>query len=161
MTKAIITNNLNETQKVAEDLVEQIYATSEVACGGATVIGLTGDLGSGKTAFTQGFARVLGIKEKITSPTFVLQKNYKICSVKFKTNQNSKIQKFKNLIHIDAYRLDDPKELVNLGWEEIVGNPKNIIIVEWVERIKKILPKKYIQINLEHINEDKRRIRIK
>ncbi len=153
MTKTIITNNLEETQKAATDLAKQITATTGVNVDvGATVIGLTGDLGSGKTAFTQGFAKAIGIKEKITSPTFVIQKMYKL-NPPWRTTH-------KHLIHIDAYRLDDPKELVNLGWEEIAGDSRNIIIVEWAERIKKILPKNLIKINFEHMEGDKRRIKI-
>ncbi|HDO23848.1 MAG TPA: tRNA (adenosine(37)-N6)-threonylcarbamoyltransferase complex ATPase subunit type 1 TsaE, partial [bacterium] len=97
----------------------------------------------------QEFAKVLGIKEKITSPTFVIQKNYKL---------RSKNRKF--LIHIDTYRIKDPKEILDLGWKELIKDPKNIILVEWAEKIKKILPKKYIQINFEHLGENKRKITV-
>ena len=160
MIKTIITNDAAQTRKFAEELAGEIILKPELSGGinsgrgkerkEATVIGLTGDLGSGKTAFAQGFAKALGVKEKITSPTFVIEKRYKT------RNKNRK-----NLIHIDAYRIKDPKEILDLGWEEIAGDPKNIIIVEWAERIKKILPKKHIQINFEHMDGNKRRIKIK
>ncbi|NOY35514.1 MAG: tRNA (adenosine(37)-N6)-threonylcarbamoyltransferase complex ATPase subunit type 1 TsaE [bacterium] len=148
MTKTIITNSAEETRKLAENLAEKI--TASPVGSGAAVIALTGDLGSGKTAFTQGFAKALGVKEKITSPTFVIQKNYKL------QTKNHKL-----LIHIDAYRIKDPKEIIGLGWEEMISNPPNIIIMEWAERIKKILPQKHIQINFEHLGGDKRRIKVK
>lgn len=149
MAKTIITNNLAQTQRVAGDLAKKIESTT-VVDSGATVIGLVGDLGSGKTSFVQGFAKGLGIKEKITSPTFVIQKNYKL-----------KTENYKLLIHIDAYRIKNSKEIFNLGWEEIISNSRNIIIIEWAEKIKKILPKKYIQINFEHLEGDKKKIMIK
>ncbi len=97
---------------------------------GAFVIGLEGNLGSGKTTFAQGFARGLGIKEKIQSPTFVILKRFKV--------QNPK---FKNFYHVDAYRLQNPKEFLALGWEKIISKAHNIMLVEWADRITKILPK--------------------
>jgi len=158
-TKAIVADGVGQTRKLAESLAEKIAVSP--ARNGAAIIALTGDLGSGKTAFTQGFAKALGVKEKITSPTFVILKKYEIRNTKSETNSKTKKPKFKSLIHIDAYRIKDPKEILSLGWEEIVSNSKNIIIVEWAEKIKKILPKKHIQINFEHLEGDKRRIKIK
>ena len=62
------------------------------------------------------------------------------------------------LIHIDAYRLQNPKELLDLGWDELIENPRNIILVEWADKIQKILPKNYIQVKLEYIDKNKRKI---
>ena len=90
----------------------------------ATVVGLYGDLGAGKTFFTQVIAKNLGLKEDVVSPTFVIEKKYIL------TNQ-----KFANLIHIDAYRIEDSDELLSLRWREIISDPRNLILIEWPERV--------------------------
>ncbi len=115
--------------------------------GQALVLALQGDLGSGKTTFTQGLAKSLIIKQRITSPTFVITKRFKI--------QDSR---FKNLYHIDCYRLNKPEEILNLGWQEIIANPKNIVVIEWPEKIKKFLPKNTIYLKFKFINENQRYI---
>jgi len=141
-----ITDTLSQTERLAEDLVKKILKLDNKR---AVVVALVGDLGAGKTTFVQGFAKALGVKEKITSPTFVIQKKFKI--------QNSK---FKILIHIDAYRIDDSQEILDLGWEELLDNSKNIVLIEWAEKIKKILPKNTIWIKFGHISETERQIEI-
>ena len=115
----------------------------------ALIVGLSGDLGSGKTTFVQSVANVLGIEKYITSPTFVIQKKYKINSAKVD---------FENLIHIDAYRLESGRELLDLDWEEVVKNPKNIIFIEWPERVIEILPRDMKKINFKFIDEKTRKI---
>lgn len=94
----------------------------------ATVICLSGEVGAGKTTFTQSIARCLGVGEPITSPTFLIQKEYDI-------NNHAWIQK---LIHIDAYRLNNKEELEYLGWNKIIHNPHTCIIVEWPEMVSGI-----------------------
>lgn len=130
-----VTNSLEETQEIAFKLAEKLSKKK-----GPIVIALKGELGGGKTSFTQGFAKGLGIKEKVNSPTFNIFKVYK------------------NLYHFDCYRIEDPKEILDLGFEKIISNPKNIILIEWAERIKKILPKETIWINFKFIDENKREI---
>jgi len=142
----IISATIRQTGRLAEGLVKKILKLDNKR---AVVVALVGDLGAGKTTFVQGFAKALGVKEKITSPTFVIQKKFKI--------QNSK---FKILIHIDAYRIDDSQEILDLGWEELLDNSKNIVLVEWAEKIKKILPKNTIWIKFGHISETERQIEI-
>lgn len=93
----------------------------------ANVVALIGNLGAGKTTFTQAVAQSLGITENITSPTFVLEKIYKL-----------KGQKRANLIHIDCYRLDKPEELLHLGWQEISGDKNNLILVEWADKFPEL-----------------------
>ncbi len=154
MKKTVIADNLSKTKKLAEFLVgilERQKTKTSFSPTGAAVIALTGDMGSGKTSFTQGFAEALGIKERVTSPTFAIQKVYKLNPMKG--------TQYEHLIHIDAYRIEDPKEILDLGWEELISNSKNIIIVEWAERIKNILPKDRIRINFEHTEDKKRRIK--
>lgn len=100
------------------------------------IFALTGELGAGKTIFVQGFAKGLGIKEKIISPTFVLIRQHSLPAGK------------KVLYHIDLYRLDDTAELKDLGLEEIWSDPDNIVLIEWAEKIKE-LPKNAINISIQ------------
>ncbi|MCK5021838.1 MAG: tRNA (adenosine(37)-N6)-threonylcarbamoyltransferase complex ATPase subunit type 1 TsaE [Candidatus Pacebacteria bacterium] len=117
----------------------------------AIIIALFGNLGSGKTTFTQRIAQIFGIQEYVTSPTFVIQKRYKI--------HNSQGLGFETLIHIDAYRLDSEEELLDLGWEKTSKDPKNIIFIEWPEKIEGVLPKDTKKIYFKFIDENKREIR--
>lgn len=181
-----ITNSKEETQKFAGDFAEEIlkkagknkpltFQFNEKVMGKnqATIVGLYGDLGAGKTTFTQGFAKGLGIKQKIISPTFIILKKFKIIK---KSSSFAKATEDKqdsknlpsatrnsqlNLIHIDAYRLESPEEILSLNWKELISNPQNIILIEWADKIKKFLPKNYIKINFKFINENKREIIIK
>jgi tRNA threonylcarbamoyladenosine biosynthesis protein TsaE len=149
MNKEFITNNHKETQKLGELLALELRG-GEVLC-------LDGELGAGKTTFTQGLLQGLGAKGPYTSPTFLIMKEYetKISSATADKFQIS--NKIKKVYHIDAYRIE-AQDLLNLGWEEIIADPKNIIIVEWSERIKKILPKEAVRIKFEWLDENQRRI---
>jgi len=141
------TKSAEETKKVAADLARKIIKTKpqRQAC----IIALEGELGAGKTTFIQGFAKALKIRQKITSPTFVLIKSYKLSATTYKL-----------LYHIDAFRLKDWHDLVSLGIKEIFANPQNIILIEWAERVKSILPKKRINIHIDHISKNERKISI-
>lgn len=150
-----ITNNFEETQKLGEELASELRG-GEVLC-------LEGELGAGKTTFTQGLLKGLGAEGPYTSPTFLIMKEYEIKDKRYKiqdTNK-SKIQnpndKIKNVYHIDAYRVGKD-DMLNLGWEEMIADPKNIIIIEWPERIENILPEKVLRIRFEGIDENKRKI---
>ena len=138
-----ITNSVSETKKLGEVLAKKIIKKAPTKK--AVIVGLEGELGAGKTTFLQGFAKGLGIKEKILSPTFILIKKFPI-------------SKFKNFYHIDCYRIRKPKELVDLGLKEILSNPQNIVAVEWVENIKKLLPPKIISIQFKFLDKNKRKI---
>lgn len=118
----------------------------------ATIISLSGDLGAGKTTITKEIAKQLGIKENVISPTFVIMKIYKLES----SSKHYSI--FKKLIHIDAYRIEDAKEFINFNWEEIISDTENLVVLEWPEKIKNIIPKNAINISLSHVNEDTREI---
>ena len=111
---------------------------------GATVVALSGDLGSGKTTFAQGIAKALGVEETVTSPTFVIEKIYELQAQPFDIAQG---KKFSHLIHIDAYRLKDEHELEVLGWKEIIADPSNLIVIEWPEKVAVIIPENAIRIS--------------
>jgi len=133
-----------QTQKFGTILAKEILKIP--AEKKAVVIGLEGDLGGGKTTFIQGFAQGLGIKERILSPTFVILKRFKI-------------PKQKNMFyHIDCYRIEKPEELLSLGLKEVISNSQNIIAIEWVKKVRKVLPKETILIKFKFIDKNKRRI---
>lgn len=118
---------------------------------GATIIALDGDLGAGKTAFVKKVAEFLAIEEELTSPTFVIQKEYIVQKHSF----------FKKLIHIDAYRLEKSSDLEYLGWEENIQNPENIICIEWPSEVEGINMPEKIQVSIEIQSDKSRRITIK
>ncbi len=119
----------------------------------AVVVGLHGDLGSGKTTFTKNFAKKIGIVNEITSPTFVVQRRYEI-------PQSADTINFKNLYHFDMYRIELIEELGPLDWEETISNKTNLIFVEWPEKIEDALPINMIRINFTFIDENTREIEI-
>lgn len=119
---------------------------------GATVVGLHGNLGSGKTTFVQAVARALGVMEQVTSPTFVIQKSYPVVTNSYSTG-------FTQLIHIDAYRIDDPKELEILGFPALCSDPHRLILIEWPERIASLLPADTRELFFTFKDETTREIR--
>lgn len=141
-----VSKSAKETHKIGELLGKQLS-------GGETIC-LFGDLGAGKTFFTQGLAKGLGIKRQITSPTFTLMKQYEIRSQKQGV-------KGKNLVHLDCYRIKTPEEIFDLGIEEIWNDPKNITVIEWAEKIKNFLPPKRLEVYMKHLGEEKRKILVK
>ena len=145
MKKQYLTASPSQTKKLGESLAKEILKTKPKKI--AFVIGLEGDLGGGKTTFLQGFAKGLGIKEKILSPTFVILKKFEIGKVKSQY-----------FYHVDCYRIKKPREILDLGFKEIIFNPKNIVAVEWSNRVRKILPKKIIILKFYFLGRNKRKI---
>lgn len=132
-----ITKSAYETKKVAKKLAHKITHG---------VVALSGDLGSGKTTFVQGFAEGLGIKDKIISPTFVLIRQHKIPGTP------------KILFHIDLYRLDGENQFGQIGLQELLNDSNHLILIEWAEKIKKLLPKNTNWIYFENIDDHSRKI---
>ena len=133
----ITTNNEKETFAFAKKFAKTLK--------GGEIIGLIGDLGAGKTVFTKGLAAGLGIKNTVNSPTFVLMKVYKARG------------KIKNLVHIDAYRLQSMADLAAIGAEDYFSQSDTITVIEWVDRIKSELPNKNLIIfNFAHQEKNKR-----
>ena len=118
----------------------------------ALVIGLSGELGGGKTTFIQGFAGGLGVKEKVLSPTFILMRKFKI------RNAKKAGRYFQNLYHFDCYRIARPKELLVLGFKEIIYRPENIAAIEWSEYLRKNMPKNTIWVKFSHRGKNVRKI---
>ncbi len=142
-----ITNNSSQTKELGGKLTERI--SKEKLKKKAVIFGLIGDLGGGKTTFLQGFAKKLGIKEKILSPTFVIMKRFQILG-----------SKFQFFYHVDCYRIKKPKEILKLGFKKLIQHPNNIVALEWAERVKKVLPKDVVWIKFKFLGENKRKILI-
>lgn len=118
-------STLEELRSVAQYVADNLVKDESHA----TLLTLEGDLGSGKTAFTKELAHILGVEEHVTSPTFVLAKEYEL--------QN---QVYRKLIHIDAYRLEKGEDLKTVGFAELLTQPENLVVLEWPERVEGELP---------------------
>ncbi len=135
-------NSLQDTKQFAKEFLAEVrtqhprvkspasYQNGKV---GRNVILLQGELGTGKTTFSQFLLEAIGAEGPFTSPTFVIMKKYEL---------RGPASQLKNVYHLDCYRVDSDSVL-DLGWEEIIANQNNLILVEWPERIKKIWPKNY------------------
>ncbi len=134
-----ITHSADETQQLGISLAAQSKK------GG--IIALYGDLGSGKTTFMQGFARGLGIKKRIISPTFVLIREYKESTVPF--------------YHIDLYRLEGEQAIESTGIRDILQNQPVIVAIEWADKMKSLLPEKRLEIYFQYLSDTTRQIQLK
>jgi tRNA threonylcarbamoyladenosine biosynthesis protein TsaE len=141
--KKVITKNEKETFAYGFNLANTLQ--------GGEILALYGNLGAGKTKFLQGLAKGLGVKGQVNSPTFNILKLYKISGNK----------KIKSFCHIDAYRLSSEKDLITLGVEEYFQNKETVTAIEWAEKIKNIWPKKTIMVDIKHLSEKERIIKIK
>ena len=139
----IVSNKPSTTQAVAGLLALEAYATMHDS---AIVVALLGELGAGKTTFTQGFAEALGIKDRIASPTFVLMKIYQI----HKKSRREVGAEKRQLVHIDCYRIEKLAELRHLELEKSMADRNIIMLIEWADRIWDSLPQDSIVITMEH-----------
>jgi len=138
MFKKYLTNSPRQTKKIGFALAKAFLGKGRRKR--ALVFGLEGDLGGGKTTFLQGFARGLGVRGRVLSPTFII------------------IRRAGNFYHIDCYRLRGPQELLTLGFKKIIADPKNIVVIEWADKIRKIMPRDAIWAKFEFVGRNKRRI---
>lgn len=144
--------NLEELRAVADSVLRSLVERPQGST--ATVVGLSGDLGAGKTAFTKCVASILGISEVVTSPTFILEKGYTI-------PRGSLLgERFTKLIHIDAYRLENEKEMRALEWDSLLLDEHNLIFIEWPEHVKGVLPKDIIMVSFQYLDEGARGVTI-
>jgi tRNA threonylcarbamoyladenosine biosynthesis protein TsaE len=117
----------------------------------SNTLALSGELGSGKTTFVQGLAKGLGVNGRIISPTFIIVRKYPLTL------------KFKNFYHVDLYRLegDLDREVLNLGLPYIWSEPESIMVIEWAEKIRALVPSGATWITFEDMGESKRRLLVK
>lgn len=153
-TTEITSHSQAETQGAAKKFLAFLKeksaqsTTPTTASHQACIVGLYGDLGAGKTTFSQCVAQELGIDERVTSPTFVIEKIYP-----------TKDTQFTHFVHIDAYRLENGKELHVLDFERLTQDPHNLIFIEWPEKVADILPQEIFKIYFNFIDEHTRTIR--
>lgn len=140
-----ISKNLEDTEKIAIEIASHFTAQGAVSRDKATVVGLYGELGAGKTTFMKYFAKALGVTEEIQSPTFIIMRIF-----------NFQFSIFKKLIHVDAYRLESGEELLKLGWAELISDPKNLICIEWPEKVAEVMPKHFM-LRFGHAGEENTR----
>ncbi|MGC9602409.1 MAG: tRNA (adenosine(37)-N6)-threonylcarbamoyltransferase complex ATPase subunit type 1 TsaE [Minisyncoccia bacterium] len=128
----------------------------------ATLVALRGDLGSGKTTFVQALAKALGVTETLQSPTYVLMKSYDIPQGVALKSPGVKATPFNKLVHIDAYRLENPKQFAAIKPEQFLQDPKILVCVEWPERVECELPKPDLVINFssEGMQEGERSVEV-
>lgn len=138
-SKQVITNNATETKELGKALVKDIH--------GGDCIFLYGELGAGKTTFTQGIAEGLGIRQRVISPTFIIVREYAL-----------KVPHIKFFYHIDLYRISGEQDIKTLGLDEIINNKDSIVIIEWPQKLGEFLPKGQWSIYLEAMPADKRKI---
>lgn len=138
METSYLTKNENDTEQLGVELAQKIRW--------GTVIALHGNLGCGKTVFTRGLARGLGIVEPVSSPTFTIVQEYRL--------------KEKFFYHLDLYRIDNVDAAFAFGIDEFLGQENSIAAVEWPERVTEILDDSVVRVYFEHLEKDQRTIRI-
>src|SRR3989344_342223 len=149
----MISKSKVQTQKLAVRLAKKVARTNSKSHRSATIIALSGELGSGKTTFIQGFCKALGVKHGVSSPTFIIFRKHSISK-----SSKLKAKSYLYIYHFDLYRLRKPKEILALGFKKIINNPDNIVLIEWLEVVKKLLPKNTIWLRFEHGKKENERI---
>lgn len=137
--KTEITNSESETEELAARLAKKLSM--------GTVVALYGNLGAGKTVFSRGIARGLGVSEPVASPTFTIVQEYPLSSNQW-------------LFHLDLYRINDAEAALVFGIDEYLDNPSAILVIEWPERIEELLPKNTLKISIERDGEEVRKINL-
>ena len=139
-----ILRTTEDTEREAENFIDALVPEAA----GATLIALSGDLGAGKTTFTQFVAKALGVTDTVNSPTFVIEKVYSVPEGKH----------FARLVHIDAYRLQNAGDLTVLGFGEVMSHAGTLVIIEWPENVLGIAEQASVKILLELLPDGSRQI---
>ncbi len=134
--------NVDQTHAIAQKLASKLKG-DEIIC-------LYGDLGSGKTVFAKGLIQFFIPNQRILSPTFIIVRQYQTAN-----------KKIKNIFHADLYRIDNLSEIKGLEIMEYINKSSNVVIIEWAERLKSLLPATRIDIYIKNIGLNKRSIDLK
>lgn len=140
----VITKSAKETEKLGKQIAVKLKAPAFIA--------FYGDLGAGKTTLIQAIAKGLGIEKRIVSPTFILAREYEVANNQFGLER---------LYHVDLYRINNSQEAKAIGIEEMIKDNAGAVLVEWAEKMGSILPEKRIDVKIENMGENKRKIIIK
>lgn len=155
MKKVFLSKKSEETAHIGKLLAEKIikevgyFKSSDMV-----ILELIGDLGGGKTTFLKGFALGLNIKEKISSPTFIIAKSYRMGLFNNHIGYKNKY----TFCHVDAYRLNDNQGPTDLDLKNFIFGSHKIVAIEWAEKIKKIMPKNTIKIKFVFVDKNLRKI---
>ena len=133
--------NIDETWAVASDLIKKTDHH---------IFFLYGDLGSGKTTFTQGIGKAVGISHHLQSPTFIIMRSYELND-----------SRWSMLYHVDLYRIESIHEIEELGVIDLMSDPKNLFVIEWPEKLAPFFPPKRTDIHFTYQDENVREIEIK
>lgn len=144
LMEKILSHSEQETAKLAADFAKSIAS--------GTIIALHGSLGAGKTVFSRGFARGLGISDPIPSPTFTIVQEYEIRA----DNLNPTVKKW--LFHMDLYRIADSSAALAFGIDEYLYDANAIKLIEWSDRIADLLPETTLNVYIYHVDEMSREI---
>jgi tRNA threonylcarbamoyladenosine biosynthesis protein TsaE len=139
---SILSHSITQTQGIAQNLAQEVLEGSK-----PRLILLNGELGGGKTTFSQGFLKALGITQTVNSPTFVIMKPYIIPDSEY------------TVYHFDLYRLEQEWEVLELGINDILQNPQSILLIEWANKTPHLwenIP--HIQITFNVISPEERSI---
>ena len=160
MTGVFEVNSVEETWELARRFASELKP-GDVVC-------LEGDLGAGKTTFTQGLAAALGVAGRVTSPTFCLVQEHRGKVIESSNNRiiesaHSPIRQFANsiispvlLVHMDLYRLHNEDDVLAIGWEDYLAEGA-ILVVEWPERAGSLIPSTAKHIVFTHLDGEERR----
>lgn len=136
--KRFLSSSVNQTHQLARNLAQQLKPGS--------ILALYGELGSGKTTFTQGLACALNITKPIKSPTFTLMRQYPLLENKGM------------FYHLDLYRIQSAEDIKSLDFQELITEKTNIIAIEWPEKIESLLSPHAIKICFQTISTTTRQI---
>lgn len=135
----MISSSVQDTNTLARDFLETLDP--------GAVVALVGDLGSGKTTFVQGVGEALEIEEPVTSPTFVLWRQYE-----------TENERFRVLHHFDLYRLESEQEVYDLGMQDVFSQTDGLVLVEWADKFVSVFPERTIWLRFRYIGEERREI---
>lgn len=132
----IVTKSPKETERIGQELADTLNdRKARGRAQKALAVCLYGELGSGKTTFIRGFAKGLGVTGRLLSPTFIIVRRYVL----------SRWYEF--FYHLDLYRVQNEKELEELGLSEIFSSPRSVVTIEWAEKLGKLIPKRRVDIH--------------
>lgn len=116
---------------------------------GATIFALVGDLGAGKTTFSKKFLKSIGVMQHVQSPTFSIMQSYPVSFLSYE-----------KVFHLDVYRIEHLNELEVLHIEDVLKNKKHIVLIEWADKVREIIPQDATWIHFEHVDSERREVRI-
>ena len=159
-----ISRSTEATRELAKHIADKLK--------GGEVLALVGELGAGKTTFAKGLAEYFGIESTVTSPTFTLVQEYAVRGPKLKAQSSKQIQNPKSkklstasyrlpvtsITHIDCYRLNSPQELLEIGFKDYLTRQDTVIIIEWADKVKNILPPNTQWLNFKHGKKENERV---